>query len=128
MQQLLDTHVLIWFLRGDATLLSPRARAAIETPNIQNRVSMVSLWEMAIKSSLGKLDIGRAFSSVYQDIETNGFQLLPLDFKHLQQLHALPFHHRDPFDRLLIAQAMTENMRFISADTMMSSYNVELLW
>ena len=89
---------------------------------------MASMWEMAVKTSLGKLDIGKPFDQVYADLDNNGFQLLPIEFEHLKQVSALPFLHRDPFDRLLIAQAIVENMALISADSIMEQYPLQVIW
>lgn len=127
MRQLIDTHVFIWFVRGDETL-SQSAKDAIEHPEANNLVSMASLWEMAVKTSLGKLDIGKPFEQVYADLDNNGFQLLPIEFEHLKQVSALPFFHRDPFDRLLIAQAIVENIVLISADDIMEQYPLQVIW
>jgi len=118
MRQLIDTHVFIWFVRGDE-MLSPSAKEAIEHPEAENFVSIASLWEMAVKTSLGKLDIGKPFDQVYADLDNNGFQVLPITFEHLVQVSALPFLHRDPFDRILIAQAIVERIPLISADGIM---------
>ncbi len=127
MRQLIDTHVFIWFVRGDETL-SQTAKEAIEHPEAENFVSIVSLWEMAVKTSLGKLDIGKPFDQVYADLDNNGFQLLPIEFEHLKQVSALPFFHRDPFDRLLIAQAIVEDIALISADGIMEQYPLQVIW
>jgi PIN domain nuclease of toxin-antitoxin system len=127
MRQLIDTHVFIWYVRGDERL-SQSAKDAIEHPDADNLVSIASLWEMAVKTSLGKLDLGKPFDQVYIDLDNNGFQVLPIEFAHLKQVSALPFLHRDPFDRLLIAQALVEKISLISADDSMGQYSLDLIW
>ena len=92
-------------------------------------LSMASCWEMAIKSSLGKLRIARSIERfVSEQLAANGFVLLNIELRHAAKLEKLPFHHRDPFDRLLIAQAISEKLTIVSADSIFSRYNVKLLW
>lgn len=98
---LLDTHVLIWFVEGD-NRLPESVREAIETSN-QNFVSMASFWEMAIKVSLGNLELTTSFFKYFETVLGEGFIILPIGFIHTVKLSQLPFHHRDPFDRTLIA-------------------------
>src|SRR5437870_3296378 len=108
MTLLLDTHALLWFLTNDAKL-SVRARAAIEAPGNVSQVSAVTLWEVAIKFALGKLTLPASYADIFpRQLELNGFALLPIMPSHCATLLTLPFHHRDPFDRLLLAQAKTE--------------------
>jgi PIN domain nuclease of toxin-antitoxin system len=114
MKLLLDTHALLWFM-GDDSQLSTAARSYIENPVHEKFVSAASLWEIALKLSLEKLKLPRPFGEVFpQQLEVNGFELLPISCAQLNQLAALPFHHRDPFDRLLIAQALTEGMIIVT--------------
>lgn len=127
MRQLLDTHVFIWYMRGDPTI-SQRARDLIEAPEAENLVSVASLWEIAIKTSLGKIEIGKPFAQIQSDLDDNGFLTLELHFEHLKQVCNLPFIHRDPFDRLLIAQAMIENIPLITADEIIPQYPVQVRW
>ncbi len=89
---------------------------------------MASIWEMAIKVSLGKLRINYPFKSVFNQIEINGFEILPIVFDHTLLVTQLEFHHRDPFDRILIAQAISENMTIISRDENFDNYQVEVIW
>ena len=112
MKLLLDTHTLLWWLSDDAPL-GPRARALIEDPANTILVSIVSLWEIAVKRRIGKLDadLGEIIDAIPQE----GFALLPIAPAHLVALVNLPMHHRDPFDHLLIAQAMIEDAAFVSA-------------
>lgn len=124
---LLDTNAFIWFLDGDKSLSAP-ALKAIE--DIQNPVyiSIACLWEIAIKRSLQKLDFTPTFQQIYDDIDRMGAVLLPIKQTHLEYLETLPFHHRDPFDRLMIAQAETEGMTVITKDDAFALYGLQTLW
>lgn len=101
-QNLLDTHTLIWFIEGSKEL-SRTARQTIEIENADNYVSIASLWEIAIKVSLGKLELKTPFNQIDRQITQNGFEILPVTFEDTLIVSALPFHHRDPFDRIIIA-------------------------
>jgi len=118
---LLDTHALLWWLADD-NQLGQRARDLIEDPGNDILISMVSLWEMAVKARVGKLraDV-REISGAVQD---EGFTLLEISITHLLILAGLPMHHRDPFDHLLIAQAITEDATFMSEDQNTPRYPV----
>src|SRR3712207_310151 len=110
MKVLLDTAAFLWFVMGDAKL-SAAARSAIEEPANGKFVSIASAWEIAIKTSIGKLTLGEPFEVlVPREIRQNGFHLLPIELTHLAELVKLPLRHRDPFDRLLIAQGTAEAM------------------
>lgn len=125
---LLDTHVLLWWL-SDAPELSPAARRALADIGNTCYLSLASCWELSIKSSLGKLRLDRPIGRfVTEQLTANGFHLLNIDLRHIAQVETLPFHHRDPFDRLLIAQALTEKLTVISADTAFAAYGIRLLW
>jgi PIN domain nuclease of toxin-antitoxin system len=121
---LLDTHALIWWL-GQDPQLSERAAAAISLAGNSVHVSIVSAWEIAIKQSRGKLnmpgDLGHA-------IEVQRFDLLPITLVHIAHLRTLPAHHRDPFDRMLLAQAAAEDLTFVSGDRKMAAYGLAMLW
>jgi PIN domain nuclease of toxin-antitoxin system len=118
---LLDTHVLLWWLNGDAALADSPARPYIEDPSNVIFVSAVSMWEVAIKESLGKLTVpGSIFDTVWEQ----GFEQLPVLCSHAQSLRGLPAIHRDPFDRMLIAQATCEQLVVVSADEMVLKYPV----
>jgi PIN domain nuclease of toxin-antitoxin system len=122
MKLLLDTHVFLWFIMGSPHL-SAEARALIEDEKNRKFISVASLWEIAIKSSIGKLSLSAAFDQLIpQQLSLNGFELLPIEIAHLATVTTLPFHHRDPFDRLLIAQAMTEQMPIVSSDSAFDAY------
>ena len=127
MNTLIDTHALIWFLNGDDTL-SEKAKKSIEEYDTVNFVSIASLWEIAIKISLGKLELKTPFSAIAEQITNNGFQILPVTFADTLLLSTLPFHHRDPFDRIIIAQSLTNKLTIISKDKVFDSYQVGLLW
>lgn len=128
MNLLLDTHSFLWFIAGSSHL-SRRARELIEDPAHHPFLSVASLWEMAIKVSLGKLTIGPPFETfLTQQLELNGIELLPIQLRHVALVTTLPFHHRDPFDRLLIAQARIEQMPLVGGDTAFDAYAVSRLW
>lgn len=128
MRLLLDTHAALWFWWDDARL-STVAKDAIRDPANQKLVSWASPWEVAIKVSLHKLDIGGPFAGFFstQMLRTYFEWLAPSD-DHFAALAALPFHHKDPFDRLLIAQAMCENVPLVSGDVQFDAYGVQRLW
>ncbi len=128
MRLLLDTHALLWFLLNDARL-SGSARSLITDPENDMFVSPASYWEIAIKISLGKYTLGEDFTEFMENqIAENELTLLPITVKHTAVVATLPFHHRDPFDRLLIAQAMTENVPLLSADAVFDLYPVRRMW
>jgi PIN domain nuclease of toxin-antitoxin system len=125
---LLDTHTFLWFVAGEERLPAV-VRVAIETP--QNRVllSIASLWEMAIKLSLGRMRLQQPFDVFIQtQVEINSFELLPITVAHLSELIELPFHHRDPFDRLLAAQARVEGIAIASGDASLDAHGVQRMW
>lgn len=125
---LLDTHALLWFLVGDAQL-STQARSVIEDENNELLFSIAGLWEIAIKTSLGKLTLSKPFEELFpQQLENNDIAVLSITVDHLRTLLDLPFHHRDPFDRLLIAQAKCDNLSLISADSALDLYGIRREW
>jgi PIN domain nuclease of toxin-antitoxin system len=91
-------------------------------------VSIVSLWEIAIKASLGKLEVANDIPYMISKIEENGFTILPIFPEHTICVSTLPFHHRDPFDRMLISQSITENIRIISKDRIFGKYDIDCFW
>jgi PIN domain nuclease of toxin-antitoxin system len=128
MKLLLDTHALIWFLVNDPKL-STVAREGIEEPANGRWVSTASGWEMAIKSQRGKLDLPRPFEVLFPGtLEALGFSILPIQAGHLHRYHALPFHHRDPFDRLLAAQALADGFTVVGSDAAFDAYGVTRIW
>ena len=128
MDLLLDTHVLIWFLNGNETDLSRKAKQLISDPANVSYVSVASLWEMAIKLRLGSLSFEPGYDNLLALLDQNGFELLPVTFQHTRQLLTMPMHHRDPFDRLMIAQSMIESLVFITADTNIHQYDINWVW
>lgn len=123
---LLDTHYLIWALNGDRRLTG-RALDLIADPGQPVAVSIVSLWEMAIKSSLGKLELKEGVEGVVAKLPEMGFDLLGLRELHVAMVATLPLHHRDPFDRMLIAQAKHEGMHLLTADPHFAAYGVPVI-
>ena len=127
MNLLLDTHVFLWYIADDPRLPDPWG-AAIEEPGNVVFVSIVSLWEITVKSSLGKLIVALPLDTfISKNVAGNGFALLPIAPRHLATLHGLPFHHRDPFDRLLLAQCLADNLVFVTSDSEAAKYPVPRL-
>jgi PIN domain nuclease of toxin-antitoxin system len=122
MHLLLDTNVFLWFLAG-SDRLGEDARAAVEQAETVT-ISVVSLWEATVKASLGKLSLSADLGAVTAD---QGMRRLDIRDAHLAELAALPLHHRDPFDRMLIAQARAERLRIATADSAFGDYDVEVL-
>jgi PIN domain nuclease of toxin-antitoxin system len=122
MNILLDTHTFIWFIEGSSEL-SLTAKKNIEDVKNTSFISIASLWEMSIKFNLGKLTVkDNPFNVLINDINENGFQILDINFPHLMENVNLDSHHRDPFDRLIVAQAISENMNIIGKDVVFDSY------
>lgn len=120
---LLDTHTLLWAL-GRPDMLSTEACTAIAEPENLVHVSIASLWECTIKAAIGKLDLPDDFVSVVQN---GGYRLLPIQPSDLDELRTLPMHHRDPFDRMLIAQARNLDLVLVTRDQAIADYDVKLL-
>lgn len=127
MRILIDTHVLIGYLNGDADL-SPHLLKILENPDNKIIISTVSLWELTIKISLKKLEIDKSLSEIEQYINDKDVELLDIKFNSLTALSSLPYHHKDPFDRLLIAQAIAENLSIVSADRYFHAYPINVIW
>lgn len=128
MTLLLDTQALLWFLLDDARL-SNNARSLMTDPANDLFVSPASLWEIAIKISLRKYTLPEGFAEFMErQIAENHLTILPISVKHVAVVATLPFHHRDPFDRLLVAQAMSENVPVLSADRVFDLYPVTRTW
>lgn len=123
MKCLLDSHTFLWF-SDDAPELSAHAKSLILDASVSVAVSMVSFWEISIKNSLGKLRLDAGFEALLDVVQKNGFDILHVNFDHAAILNKLPFHHRDPFDRMIIAQAIAENMDIIGKDTDFDNYLV----
>jgi PIN domain nuclease of toxin-antitoxin system len=128
MKLLLDTHSFLWFIEGNLNL-SNTARSLIEDEGNQRLLSIASLWEMAIKVSMNKLTLQTAFTNlVIQQVYGNAIEVLEIRPEHLDVLAKMPFHHKDPFDRLIIAQSIAESIAVISKDGEFGKYPVTLLW
>jgi PIN domain nuclease of toxin-antitoxin system len=125
---LLDTHTFLWFLLDDPQL-SPTARDFIINPANDIEVSPATYWEIAIKISLGKYELPEPYDIfIEREITANDFHILPIEPKHTAVLTTLPFYHRDPFDRLLIAQAMVEDIPVLSIDSAFDAYPIIRYW
>jgi PIN domain nuclease of toxin-antitoxin system len=128
MRVLLDTQIFLWFVMGDARL-SGRARSVVEDAANQKYISAASAWEIAIKMSLGKLTLAEPFGVlVPREMAANGFGYLPIELSHVALLASLPLHHRDPFDRLLVAQSIAEQMALVSSDAVLDQYGVRRIF
>ena len=125
---LLDTHTFLWWDSAPGRL-SPTVLALCQDPSVILFLSLISLWEIQIKSGLGKLPLALPLAEIIQNQQSqHGLQLLPVTVEHIYALQSLPLHHKDPFDRLLIAQALTEELPLASVDSVFSSYPVPLIW
>ena len=128
MRLLLDTHAWLRFVLAEPSL-SKSARALIEEPTNEKLVSPASYWETAIKISLGKYRLPQPYEEfVTRAIADQGFTILPMLPRHTTIVANLPFHHRDPFDRLLVAQAKSENIAIVSGDDMLDAYGITRFW
>ena len=124
MRLLLDTHAALWFLSDDERL-SERAKKHLADDTNRVMLSAAVVWEVAIKSSLGKLSVPEEYVSL---LLTGGAQALPVNIEHAAAVEHLPWHHRDPFDRVLVAQAAVERAALVSNDEALRPYGVELVW
>lgn len=128
MNLLLDTHALLWHYLDDPQL-SAGARGAIVDPANRILISAGSHWEIAIKLSTGKYTLHVPFPDFVQEsIFDNGFAILPIEPRHTAELVAMPYHHRDPFDRLIIAQSLVESMAVVGADSIFDQYGIRRIW
>ena len=128
MRLLLDTHTLLWLAWGHANL-SAKARTLLTDPLNELWLSMVTIWEIAIKVNLKKLNLHAPYGTfMHAAFSAYNLRLMPITVQHGEELIGLPHHHRDPFDRLLIAQAMVEQIPIISADALFDAYPVQRLW
>ena len=128
MRLLLDSHTFLWFCM-DNPQLSENAAELIEADENEKFLSVASIWEIAIKVSLGKLALSQPIEVFLpEQLKRNGIVLLPISLPHVLLMAKLPFHHRDPFDRMLAAQSLIETMPLLSIDTMMDTYGVRRFW
>ncbi|MCX2495612.1 MULTISPECIES: type II toxin-antitoxin system VapC family toxin [Pedobacter] len=127
MQLLLDTHTFIWFINGDSSL--PK-KIIDEIKNLKNEcfISIASIWEIAIKCKLNKLSLNADFDKILDFLDQNQIEILPISFNHIIKLNELDFHHRDPFDRILIAQGISENLTILTKDQNFSFYETKIYW
>lgn len=126
MNLLLDTHAFLWFVTGDRRLGSARRR--LEHPDAILHLSAATIWEMAIKSSLGRLKLPVPLDRYVAEKVEEGYRVLPVVGAHAAAVEGMPFHHRDPFDRLLAAQAVAERMPIVTRDRVFRKYGVEVVW
>jgi PIN domain nuclease of toxin-antitoxin system len=125
---LLDTHTLLWFLRDDPSL-STVAKALIQDPANRKFVSVASCWEIAIKAGRKRLALTESsYDLLRRELPRNGFDVLSIELRHATFVETLPDHHRDPFDRLLVAQSLVEGIPLVSVDVRFDSYGVTRLW
>jgi PIN domain nuclease of toxin-antitoxin system len=127
MKILLDTHAFLWFVNDDPQL-SLAAKTLMES-DVDLLLSVASLWEISIKIGIGKLELPDLFDVfIPAQLQINEIEILPIELRHLAPLTSLPLHHRDPFDRLLIAQALVEELSIVSADKVFDRYEVSRAW
>ena len=127
MKLLLDTHTFIWW-DSDPSKLSQRALELLLNPENSRLVSVVSIWEIQIKTQLGKLTLNQNLTEIINNQQKNGLQFIEVQVDHILALDQLPFHHKDPFDRLLIAQAKIEIAILVSRDPIFSNYVIAIEW
>ena len=127
MKYILDTHVVLW-VAENSSMLSEKVKAVILDEGTEKYVSLASAWEVAIKLHTNRLTIHGGLSEFFRMIDDNGFFTLSVERDHISHLARLPDHHRDPFDRLLVATAISENATLITIDAKIHQYNVSHLW
>jgi PIN domain nuclease of toxin-antitoxin system len=128
MKLLFDTHAFIWW-DSNPSRLSPQVLAACQDRANSLILSVVSVWELQIKSQLGKLKLNLPLATLTErQIETNGIQVLPVSLPHVLALESMPLHHKDPFDRLLVAQAIVEDAVLVTRDSAFAGYSAKLFW
>ncbi len=128
MKVLLDTHAFLWLITDEDRLSDIARQTFLNTEN-SLYFSAASLWEIVIKKSLGKISLKDGWSqTIKEEMEINTIQWLPIEMTHCAEVAGLPFHHGDPFDRMLIAQAIVEEMKLLSRDCRLSEYAIELIW
>lgn len=128
MRYLLDTHTFIWVIQ-DVSKVSPTAQKRLTEPDAELYLSLVSVWEISIKVSMGKLSMQEPLGDFLREqLALNFIDVLPISFEHLVKIRELPFHHRDPFDRLIVAQSLFENIALVGRDVIFDRYGVERIW
>jgi len=124
---IVDTHTFLWFMAGDPRL-SRRARRAIESAGTGWCLSAASIWEMAIKSSIGRLTLPAPAERYFAEKIRRGLRVLSIEWSHAAAVERLPFHHHDPFDRLVIVQARMESLSVVTKDGIFRKYDVNVIW
>jgi len=125
---LLDTHTFLWFIFGSSRM-SEKAEALIQDPANRKFLSLATPWEVGIKVSTGKLTVSQPVDQFFaEEMYANSVQMLPITLAYIVRVSTLPFHHRDPFDRMLVAQSLTDNMALVSADATLDAYGISRLW
>ncbi len=127
MNLLIDTHAVIWFI-ADNPKLPKSTKQIIEDSNNTCYISIASYWELAIKHTLGRLELSSDLENIFQIIEETGFQILPITTSHILRNSSLPLHHQDPFDRIIIAQAIEEQLTIVGKDHEFNNYAIKLIW
>jgi PIN domain nuclease of toxin-antitoxin system len=127
MPYLLDTHAFLWFVSGDKQL-PESAKRIIGNIDESCFLSAASLWEITIKLQNNKLDLGLSLKELFDFADRNQIEIIPINYEHLLQLSKLPVHHNDPFDRLIIAQAISEELIVITRDKLFKNYKVKQIW
>ena len=131
MKYLVDTHTFLWFTEGSIEL-SQNAKNLISDKNNQVFLSIGSLWEISIKTAIGKLEVFADYELIIDDVTGNDIEILPINFAHTVIQNKLPFYHRDPFDRIIASQAIVENIDLISIDSIFDNYfqdkEVKRIW
>lgn len=131
MRVLIDTHIFLWFI-SDRSKLGNRLPPLLEKSGSSPEISIASLWEISIKTVQGKLSVDGGFNAVQTDLENAAIQILPISFEHLLVNNSLPFHHRDPFDRMITAPALVEGIDLVSRDEVFDRYfegsEVKRIW
>ena len=127
MNVLLDNHALLWFYNGDAQLSSTSKNLIKDTSN-NCYVSIASIWEVTIKYNIGKLELENSLADLFEFVKRNQISIIPIELKHLLVLSILPLIHRDAFDRIIIAQGMTEKLTVISKDSFFKDYDLPIIW
>ncbi len=127
MNFILDTHVFLWYLQDDDQLTPPIANILESTEN-KLYLSIASLWEIAIKLGIGKLELEYSFDDLQSALNQFNIQILPIEFLDTRQYLDLPLHHRDPFDRILVSQSLRHGFPLVSRDAVLDAYNIQRLW
>jgi PIN domain nuclease of toxin-antitoxin system len=127
MNLLVDTHAVLWFIEQNPKL-GHSNQTIIESSENRCFVSIASFWEIAIKFSLQRLEIKNGLNSLFNIIEESGFEILPISIEHILKTANLEFHHQDPFDRLIIAQAISEDLSILTRDKQFANYGINCIW